>query len=301
MKFVSSKEEVTSYLGQDIGDVLYNLYDGFVRIVDPNEKQVELITEPLKDYPRECYTLWAKNSACENCISLRALATNQSISKLETVGNEIYLVHSIPLTLSSGKRVALEVLKNLSNAHFEMNLGELSINLDPEFSTLLNAINHLNSRVFKDKLTGAYNREYLLTQIPRKFNEKTLTILMLDINGFKDINDTYGHIAGDTVLKSFVETLNNQLRKDKDYLIRYGGDEFIILLSDTNEQLAETIIERLKKAIKEHPAKHEEIEIPYEVSIGSYTVTEPHLDLKKIIHKADEAMYKAKRALKENK
>lgn len=85
------------------------------------------------------------------------------------------------------------------------------------------------------------------------------------------------------------------MRKDKDYLIRYGGDEFIVLLSDTNEQLAKTIIERLNKAIKEHPAKHEDIEIPYSLSIGNYTVTGPNLDLEKIIQKADEAMYQVKR------
>src|SRR6056297_1908924 len=105
---------------------------------------------------------------------------------------------------------------------------------------------------FKDNLTGVYNRRYFENELDRMDIRKQLplSIVMADINGLKIINDSLGHKKGDEVLIKSAEILKEETR-DKDILARYGGDEFVILLPQTDKERSEKIINRIKRKSKD--------------------------------------------------
>jgi diguanylate cyclase (GGDEF)-like protein/PAS domain S-box-containing protein len=153
-----------------------------------------------------------------------------------------------------------------------------------------------------DYLTHIFNRrvfvERLRQEIERSRRENTPTgLLLLDINHFKSINDGYGHLAGDMVLKKFAAALKKALRP-YDVLGRFGGDEFIIYLPNTDLENSAIIAERIRKQIAEMEIKHKGSFIGITTSVG---VTEciPHsescLSVDALIARADKALYLAKK------
>ena len=140
---------------------------------------------------------------------------------------------------------------------------------------------------YKDILTGVYNRKILY--------DKKLTdykfFFFIDINQFKQINDTYGHLIGDEILKIIAKRLENVF-KEEDLIIRYGGDEFLVCLKDNNSVSIDNVKERIKNIInKEIIFKDQKIKIS--ASIGTFVKNENE-PLNVIIEKADELMYKDK-------
>lgn len=161
--------------------------------------------------------------------------------------------------------------------------------------SILNSEQHANI----DTLTGAFNRRWLEHIYEREstrcaFNEQPLSLLMLDVDHFKDYNDHYGHVAGDYALCMVAHTLSEQLRT-KDSLIRYGGEEFVVLLPETDTTEAQRIGERLRSSLH---AK-ESFYCPcgplpgVTVSIGLTSMIAKD-SLQKMISRADCALYRAK-------
>ncbi len=152
-----------------------------------------------------------------------------------------------------------------------------------------------------DAVTGLYNRHYLTshmeTQIrAAKSKDKPVSILMMDIDHFKIVNDTHGHAVGDEVLHEFSNRIAHNIR-GVDLAARYGGEEFVIMMPDTSVEWAEMIGERLREEIAENPFKvsTEVGEISVTVSIGvSSGVTAEELDSKFLLEAADKALYDAK-------
>ena len=149
-----------------------------------------------------------------------------------------------------------------------------------------------------DALTGMWNRRHF-TQAARDALERahryqeTFSLLMLDIDHFKKINDTYGHAAGDEVLRHFARLIRQGLRQ-VDLAGRFGGEEFAVILPHTNLEGAYVMAERLRLCIKNSPAQYNDVEIPLSVSIG---VASYHKDIKdedEIFKMADDALYEAK-------
>lgn len=146
--------------------------------------------------------------------------------------------------------------------------------------------------VFVDSLTGVTNRNYL-TMLSLKLQKlKTAyCVLMIDIDNFKTINDRYGHVVGDKVLKEVAKTLRENV-KGYDEVIRYGGEEFVVVLYRCESNYATEVAERLREKIKQ--IKNPEIVNPITVSIG-IAVSNKKESLDTLIKKADEAMYIAKK------
>ncbi|MGZ3239072.1 MAG: GGDEF domain-containing protein, partial [Burkholderiaceae bacterium] len=152
----------------------------------------------------------------------------------------------------------------------------------------------------QDELTGVFNRRYLLDKVKhelgrmRRRNSDNLVLMMLDIDNFKVVNDQYGHAAGDALLKSFTAQLSEILR-EPDVLGRYGGEEFCVLLPDTNLEKGLQVAERLRMA-----AKNARISVGNEilqrtVSIGVAHASGDRLpELDKLFLAADRALYQAK-------
>ena len=153
----------------------------------------------------------------------------------------------------------------------------------------------LQEIAFHDPLTGAANRLLLKNKFEmlKEANVNSIAILFMDMNGFKKINDTYGHDVGDLLLERVVSRINGVLR-DTDLLCRLGGDEFVILLSNTDNLTQEVIAERIQLTLNEPMLMNDKV-INISASFGwSYTTEVSHADLENMIKEADEAMYKAK-------
>ena len=154
----------------------------------------------------------------------------------------------------------------------------------------------------KDRLTGLYNRFYLevkLGELEREMRENylMLSIIMVDIDYFKDVNDRYGHHIGDKVLKMVAELIKGNLRKT-DTVARYGGEEFIILLLCTKFIEAYEIAERLRKKVEQTEFVVEEYRIRITISLGVVTVDSKKLkehSLHFFVKRADELLYQAKK------
>lgn len=145
-----------------------------------------------------------------------------------------------------------------------------------------------------DFLTKLYNRKFLMNyldiEMKKMERKKTqLSILLLDIDNFKRINDTFGHVEGDRILKEVAAIIKNTTRKG-DIVSRYGGEEFIVLLSDTNEKDAYIVAEKVREAIEKNDFNMDKVT----VSIGiSNMVLDESVD--NFISRADEALYEAKK------
>lgn len=156
------------------------------------------------------------------------------------------------------------------------------------------------SMALTDSLTGLYNRRYLevhLQKLLQKNREqkKSLCVLMLDIDHFKKVNDTYGHAVGDEVLKTFAFRLHDNLRSF-DLVARLGGEEFVVVMPDTTEELAFFVAERLRRSIGEKPfrCKTPEGQLTVTTSIGGAFIEPGEHTVEDILSRADKMLYDAK-------
>lgn len=151
-----------------------------------------------------------------------------------------------------------------------------------------------------DSLTGLYNRRYMESHLAAMVQDglqsnKPVSILIFDIDFFKSVNDTHGHAAGDTVLKEFAQRISQNVR-GVDLACRMGGEEFVVVMPDTDLSYAMMVAERLRQRVGEHPFKIEGgAELNVTVSIGIGVVEEAGDTGEKVLERADAALYRAKR------
>lgn len=149
-----------------------------------------------------------------------------------------------------------------------------------------------------DPLTGMGNRRYFLTRVATEFEKarrkgKPLAVLVLDLDYFKRYNDTYGHLAGDELLREAARSLHKNLRNG-DQLSRWGGEEFICLLPGANRQQAVMVAERLRKSVASLPLQSER-DAKVTISIGVATYPESATTWEDLVDRADRTLYEAKR------
>ncbi len=151
-----------------------------------------------------------------------------------------------------------------------------------------------------DALTGLYNRREFLNRIRTEWGRfrrygRPLGLIMLDIDHFKRVNDTYGHECGDVVLRS-LGRLIAQHKRAQDLCCRYGGEEFVVLLTETTLDAAFHVAEEMRRRIGSHPFEYDGQPIPVRVSLGVSGAAEQNpADVEAFINLADKAMYRAKR------
>lgn len=166
---------------------------------------------------------------------------------------------------------------------------------------LLVLIRLLTYRNVTDQLTGVYNRKklnILLNKYEKKGTPGELAVIMMDIDYFKRYNDTYGHQAGDVVLREVSAVLRESVRK-KDVVIRYGGEEFLVLINGVKRKTAEEICQRIYTKLEEKALPHEASKVSEHVTMSMglcYQKDKNDMLLEKLIGKADEALYRSKEA-----
>jgi two-component system cell cycle response regulator len=270
-------------------------YD-MMRIVDSvNKKILDYVENIIIETDLTCHQYWNKESACDNCVSLRAYEENDVFIKIEYYNEKIYMVSAIPVKLGD-ITVIIELFKDVTN-----NMAVVKKDKGVEVD-IHGIINHVDILLFKDHLTGIYNRRFIDERLPvdiinKSVHGEKLSLIMADIDLFKNVNDQYGHLAGDFILKEISAVLASCIRTGKDWVARYGGEEFLISLPKADSNKAVEIAERMRKKIEDSVFKFGDISIKVTTSFGVYTLVEnENSSISTVINFADENLYKAKEA-----
>ena len=238
--------------------------------------------EQMQDDPRigvkigmcQCYDFWKKNKPCENCTSMKAYAEKKQKTKLEFLDADVFLVISRYLEIDD-EACVMELVKHLEN--------DTLIDTDGR-DKLVGKLKGYQDKLYIDPVTGVYNRRYFEDEIRNMQN--SAGVAMIDLDDFKLYNDIYGHDMGDQVLCIVADVIKNCIRKT-DKLIRYGGDEFLLILSDMVRGTLLQIQEAIENATIPNCSR-----LKLTASIGGVISEDGQID--EAIAKADQLMYKAK-------
>lgn len=187
-------------------------------------------------------------------------------------------------------KVSLESQVNERTFQLQQAMSELS---------LLNGT--LKEKSTTDELTGIANRRFFNDTLDEYIKlatreKKPISLLLIDIDHFKKVNDHYGHLIGDECLKLTASSIKLCLHRPGDFLARYGGEEFVVVLPNTNTQGAEIIATQILTSVRKHHYKTSNIDIKLTVSIGMSAISPPDLNKASLISLADKALYIAKNA-----
>ena len=242
--------------------------------------------EQMQDDPRigvkigmcQCYDFWKKNKPCENCTSMKAYAEKKQKTKLEFLDADVFLVISRYLEIDD-EACVMELVKHLEN--------DTLIDTDGR-DKLVGKLKGYQDKLYIDPVTGVYNRRYFEDEIRNMQN--SAGVAMIDLDDFKLYNDIYGHDMGDQVLCIVADVIKNCIRKT-DKLIRYGGDEFLLILSDMVRGTLRGKLLQIQEAI-ENATIPNCSRLKLTASIGGVISEDGQID--EAIAKADQLMYKAK-------
>jgi len=157
----------------------------------------------------------------------------------------------------------------------------------------------LSSAVNTDGLTGVFNKRYLLQAIDTEFKRAkamraSLSVVFLDLDHFKKINDNYGHAAGDFVLKEFANLVKTNFARPRDLFARYGGEEFVLMLSNTSADAGLVIAEKVRSAVEGYPFIFEGKKLPVTSSLGIAEISDAYATAEAFLNAADAALYQSK-------
>lgn len=278
---------------QDKLDFFCKMYD-VARLVDPEHKRVlDYRNSSVVGTPEVCYDYWGNGMICDNCISIRAYQNNRSFVKLEKNEEAVLLVTAIPIE-NTVRPAVLELLKNATDT---MLVGSGDYNEGVLFHRF---IQEINDTIVRDALTSLYNRRFVDERLPVDIVEATLkdfplSVCFFDVDNLKSINDAYGHKAGDMAIKAVSGAILGNIRFEQDWAARYGGDEFLVCLSNTDAAHARVIAERIQEKAMQIPLAFATGRVRLTLSFGLATMREAPLTAGELIHSADQDMYQAKR------
>lgn len=258
---------------------LRKIFD-LVRMVDVSLTREMIFKEDgsVEGVPYHCYAVWKKDGRCENCISAKAYARKMQLYKFEFVDREVYMVISRYVEVD-GVPYMMEMVNRIDNEALFDAYGK---------NEFISRITGYSKKLYVDSLTGTYNRRYYEEQLQALKNHRA--IAMIDVDHFKGVNDTYGHLMGDHVLKKVGREIMRHV-KDKDAVIRYGGDEFLISFIDIPEEVFAARLEQIRAAVEAIPFD-DVPDLKVTISIGGvYHESQEEVDL---IRESDHALYQAK-------
>lgn len=222
-------------------------------------------------------------------------ANQERTEKLQA--QELALQREIEANHAKEKALRIEIQHR---ENLERLVEERTVDLERTLSELEKSNQELELLSCKDGLTGVYNRRAFDRRLEECWklaqrNQATLSLLIIDIDHFKQINDRRGHLCGDYVLRDFAELLNRILQRPTDFIARYGGEEFAVLLTDTPLTGAETIADNIVRRAAAHAFEWNGERFQISVSVGVNTRSnKPGADEKTLLALADNALYQAK-------
>ncbi|GGW81232.1 GGDEF domain-containing protein [Alteromonas halophila] len=241
-----------------------------------------------------------------SCVVPIVLAMNRVrlVLSRDSVGDKVLLL-VLAFTLFTIAVVAPVYLTLIAGSEFEQTvMGLLMVVLLQLFfivgfavSVVQSLVNRLNKKVYTDALTKARNRHYFYNMAPKisenaAASRQSLAAILCDIDHFKAINDTHGHVVGDKALQHFTQVLQAELRKS-DMLVRMGGEEFLVVLRNCDIHRATQLAERLRASVTDNSLIHQGKSVSVTASFGVVEIV-PGADIFKSLNLADQALYKAK-------
>lgn len=192
-------------------------------------------------------------------------------------------------------------LREDTQEELEYKVQERTLELEITLRELSDSNRELEQQTLTDALTGIRNRKHFdkkyIAEVRRSRREQTeLAIVMLDIDHFKVINDTHGHVVGDEVIRFVASTLKQNLKRTSDDACRYGGEEFALILPNTDLEGASLLAEKLREIVHQQIIKLDDIEVSVTISAGvCSSIILPNEDENSLLESADKALYEAKR------
>ena len=272
-------KQMTMQEAENKMEVLREIFD-VVRLLKGSDLQAAGMESKLagRENLCQCYAFWNKDKRCENCISLKALEEKKQTSKIEFLDSDMYQVFARYLEIDSEPYV-MEMLKKLD---------ENTLTDEEGYEKLTEKLTVYSEKLYKDVLTGAYNRRYFEEKV--KNMSLNAGVAVIDLDDFKLFNDTYGHDGGDLVLTTVVNVIRHYIRRT-DILVRYGGDEFLLILPGIEKEVFSQKLRMIQEKIHAtHIPGFNRLKLS--VSIGGAMFT--HGRLEEAITKADRLMYMAK-------
>ena len=202
----------------------------------------------------ECFKFWNKNIPCDNCISIKTLRTKEQNTKIEFLDDTAYFVMSKYIDID-GKSYVIEMLRRLEYSSLVDSYGR---------KTLIDKLESYEQRLYRDPLTGLYNHNYYIDEVRNQ--SMPMGVALFDLDDFKEYNENYGHSVGDDVLVTVAKEIEKFVRKT-DIFLRYGGDEFLLILPDITEDIFENKLNQIKNHIHSLQAKSN-AELPISLSVG---------------------------------
>ncbi len=223
-----------------------------------------------------------------------------------------HYIYTILLTSKSTKEDLIEgleagadeyLIKPVEDAELKarLKIARRILELESSLKKSLEELKHLS---VKDPLTGFYNRRHMVERLPQEIKrsdryDRPLSIVMFDLDRFKKINDSYGHPVGDRVLQACSDCVREMVREDLDWTVRYGGEEFVVVLPETPFSGAMVAAERLRECIARRDVKADGHSIATTASFGVASLPDfprkERLAMETLIECADRCLYRAKK------
>lgn len=281
-----------------------------ILVVDDNLNNVRLLTDILED---ENFTVYTADNGAAVLAMVHKLKPDVILLDIMMPGLDGFEVckllkndfdsKDIPVIMVTAKTEGIDIKKSLEMGAFDYikkPIDEIEVIARVQSAIRFKQTqDKLKEMAMKDGLTGLYNHALLIELFEKEIdkqqrNNGSISFAMIDIDNFKKINDTYGHISGDTVLKELSNILMSSVRGG-DIVGRYGGEEFSIVFPGIDEQNAFQLCERIRKEVEDFNFEIGIETVKITISIGiNFNELKGIINKREIIQKADEALYRAK-------
>jgi len=281
-----------------------------ILVVDDNLNNIRLLTDILED---ENFTVYTADNGAAVLAMVHTLKPDVILLDIMMPGLDGFEVckllkndfdsKDIPVIMVTAKTEGIDIKKSLEMGAFDYikkPIDEIEVIARVQSAIWFKQTqDKLKEMAMKDGLTGLYNHALLIELFEKEIdkqqrNNGSISFAMIDIDDFKKINDTYGHISGDTVLKELSNILMSSVRGG-DIVGRYGGEEFSIVFPGIDEQNAFQLCERIRKEVEDFNFEIGIETVKITISIGiNFNELKGIINKREIIQKADEALYRAK-------
>ncbi|MCB0327886.1 MAG: GGDEF domain-containing protein, partial [Bdellovibrionales bacterium] len=239
-----------------------------------------------------------RNSDCDIFVDDDDVSRTHALINIKSEGVYISDLGSTNGTLVNGEKITTHLLQDGDRIQIG-NLLVLKFNYVDEIEESFNE--QLYNAANKDYLTQVYNKKYFIDRFKMEFSyskrhESRLSLIVLDLDHFKQINDSYGHLAGDQILRKFAHEIT-AIKRHEDLFARFGGEEFVLLLRDTDTPDAFSIAEKIRSRIEKVRFQVDQKSIQVTVSIGLATFENQNFEnFEQLLQNADQQLYRAKQS-----
>lgn len=244
-------------------------------------------------------TVFGRSDSCTVVLGVESVSRRHCSIRVE--GGEVRILDlgSTNGTWLNGRRLPVDEPTRIEMGD-RLEIGEVVYKLLREGDVEAAYLEELRRLAITDVLTGAYNRRYLIEHLEKEVvrclrHRRPLSLLLFDVDHFKRLNDTYGHLAGDRILEELSARIRLRFLRKADVFARYGGEEFVVVLTETDARQANAAAERLRALVADEPFLVEGAKVSVTVSIGLASLDEETSSTGALLARADENLYRAKR------